>query len=117
MMGNKNGLGKVCSEEKKRKISEAQIGKVISIETRRKQSESAKRRGGHSFTPEQRKKISDGHTKRPVYCIELDTTYESIQECARQSGILATVICAVVRGRYNSTHGLHFRYAEEENEK
>lgn len=112
MLGNKNGLGKICSEEKKKKISEAQLGKVISAETRLKQSEAAKRRGGHSFTDEQKKKISDSHIKKSIYCVELDTAYESIQACGKALGIPATSICAVVRGRHKSTKGLHFIYKE-----
>lgn len=115
MMGNKNGLGKVCSEEKKRKISEAQIGKEVPLDVRLKQAAAAKRRGGHSFTEEQKKKISDSHKKRAIYCIELDTYYESIQACGKALGIPATSICAVVKGRHKSTKGLHFIYRGEEN--
>jgi group I intron endonuclease len=114
MTGNKNGLGKVCSEEKKRKIREAQLGKIVPLEVRQKQSESAKRRGGHSFTEEQKKKISDSHKKKPVYCVELDNYYESIQACGKALGIPATCICAVVRGKHKSTGGLHFIYKEDD---
>ena len=49
MMGNKNGLGKPCSKEKAKKISEAQKGKIVSEETRRKQSEIAKKEKAYAL--------------------------------------------------------------------
>lgn len=44
MLGNKNGLGKPCSKEKARKISEAQKGKKLSEEHKQKLSQSAKKK-------------------------------------------------------------------------
>lgn len=110
LKGNKNGLGKVCSEEKKKKISDAQKGRKFSDEHKEKISLSKR---GKSHTPpseETRKKISDAHKKKRVYCKELDRVFISIQECARELGIYATTICACCKGRIKSHKGLHFCY-------
>ena len=42
MMGNKNGLGKPCSFEKAKKISDAQKGRKLTEEHKQKLSNSAK---------------------------------------------------------------------------
>ena len=44
MIGNKNGVGHPCSEEKKKKISEAQKGRKFIEEHKKKLSEAAKNR-------------------------------------------------------------------------
>ena len=110
MMGNQNGLGKVCSEEKKKKISEAQKGKTLTEEHRKAISKAKKGKTHKSLNAESRKKIADAHKKCPVYCEETDTIYESIQECARQLNIPATNICRICKGKMKSTKGYHFRY-------
>lgn len=57
--------------------------------------------------------LAEKHEMKPVYCPETDTTYKSIQDCARQLGINATSVCAVCRGKHHTHHGYHFHYAEE----
>lgn len=83
MKGNQNGKGHPCSEEKKKKISEAQKGRVFTEEHKKKLSEAAKKR--HTPCSEEKKKILSQnypHKKR-VFCQETNTVYESVQECAR----------------------------------
>ena len=109
MMGNKNGLGKPCSEEKKRKISEAQKGRKLTEEHKQKLSEAHKGKT-HIITEETKQKISDAAKKKPVYCPETDTIYPSIQQCARELGLAATNICAVCKGKHKTHHGYHFEY-------
>lgn len=111
MMGNKNGLGKSCSEEKKRKISEAQKGKIISAETRRRQSEAAKKRKHTSQSKETKEKLRNSYPRmRKVYCVETDTVYKSVHECARQLGLGASHVSAVCRGKYKTAKGFHLKY-------
>ena len=70
MMGNKNGLGRPCSEEKKKKISEAQKGKHLTEKHKQKLSEAAKNR--HAPCSDQAKEnIRKASHKKPVYCEEL----------------------------------------------
>ena len=107
MMGNMNHP---CSEEKKRKISEAQKGRQFTEEHKQKLSEAAKHR--HVPCSEQkRQKLSQNYpNKRKIYCEELDTMYESVQECSRQLGIPATNISKLCNGRGKTLKGYHLKY-------
>ena len=110
LMGNKNGLGHPCSEEKKRKISEAQIGRKFSEECKMKMSLAKK--GKHHAPPsmETRKKISDSHKKKPVYCIETNKVYPSVQECARQLLVDAPSVSHCCLGQISNIKGYHLSY-------
>ena len=109
MMGNKNGLGHPCSEEKKKKISEAQKGKEFTKEHKQKLSEAAKNR--HVPCSEDKKQtLKEKSHKKPVYCEELDKVFESVQECGRQLGIPATNISKLCNGRGKTLKGYHLRY-------
>ena len=110
LKGNTNGAGKICSEEKKRKISESQKGRKFTEEHKQKISEAKKGKTHKPLTEESRKKIADKHKKTKVICIETNTVYESIQECARQLNLVATNLCKCCKGKIKSTGGLHFKY-------
>ena len=110
MMGNKNGLGHPCSEGKKKKISEAQKGRSFTEEHKQKLSEAAKKRHV-PCSDEKKKALSKNYPrKKQVYCEELDTIYESVQECGRQLGIPATSISKLCNGRGKTLKGYHLRY-------
>ena len=112
LMGNKNGLGHPCSEEKKKKISEAQKGRRLTEEHKQKLSEAAKKR----YTPcsEQAKEnIRKASHKKPVYCEELNKVFESVQECSRQLGIPATNISKLCNGRGKTLKGYHLKYYDD----
>lgn len=111
MMGNKNGLNHPCSDEKKKKISEAQKGRRLTDSHRKKLSDAAKKR----HTPcseEKRKKLSQNYpNKKQIYCVETNTVYESVHECARQLNLHATSISKVCQNkRLHTTGGYHFKY-------
>ena len=109
MMGNKNGLGHPCSEEKKKKISEVQKGRKFTKEHKQKLSEAAKNR--HVPCSEDKKQtLKEKSHKKPVYCEELDKVFESVQECGRQLGIPATNISKLCNGRGKTLKGYHLRY-------
>ena len=110
MRGNQNGLGHPCSEEKKKKISEAQKGRKFTEEHKQKLSEAAKK---HHVpcSEEKKKKLSQNYpNKKQVYCVELNTVYESVQECARQLGLQATNVSKVCKGKLHTTGGYHLKY-------
>ena len=110
LQGNKNGLGHPCSEEKKKKISEAQKGRKFTEEHKRKLSEAAKKRHV-PCSEEKKKKLSQNYpNKKPVYCLELNTVFESVQECSRQLGIPATNISKLCKGRGKTLKGYHLSY-------
>lgn len=112
LMGNKNGLGHPCSEEKKKKISEAQKGRHLTEEHKQKLSEAAKKR--HTPCSEQAKEnIRKASHKKPVYCEELNKVFESVQECSRQLGIPATNISKLCNGRGKTLKGYHLKYYDD----
>lgn len=113
LMNNKNSLGHVCSEEKKQKISLAQKGRKFTEEHKQKLSEAAKKR--HVPCSEEKKQtLREKSHKRKVYCEELDTAYESVQECGRQLNIPATNISKLCNGRGKTLKGYHLRYYNDD---
>lgn len=109
LMGNQNNLGHPCSEEKKKKISDAQKGREFTEEHKQKLSEAAKNR--HVPCSEEKKQtLKEKSHKKPVYCEELDKVFESVQECGRQLGIPATNITKLCNGRGKTLKGYHLRY-------
>ena len=113
LMGNQNGKGKICSEEKKQKISLAQKGKTLSEEHKRNISKSKIGKTHKPISQEARKKIADKHVKKKVLCVTNNTVYESIQECARQLNLDATNICAVCKGKHKMHKGYIFKYFDD----
>lgn len=110
LKGNTNGLGHPCSEEKKQKISKAQKGRKLTEEHKQKLSEAAKQR--HAPCSEQKRKtLSQNYpNKKPIYCLELNTVFESVQECSRQLNIPATNISKLCNGRGKTLKGYHLSY-------
>ena len=114
MMGNTNGLGKVCSDEKKLKISKAQKGKTLSDEHRANISKAKAGKTHKPISQEARQKIADAHQKFPVLCVETGIIYPSIQSCARELGLYATNVCKCCKGKIKSTGGFHLRYVSND---
>lgn len=117
LMGNKNNLGHPCSEEKKEKIRQAQIGCQFTEEHKKKLSEAAKLRHV-PCSEEKKKKLSESYpNKKQVYCEELNTIFPSVQECARQIGAPATNVSKVCRGRGHTVKGYHVRFYNNDDEE
>lgn len=109
LIGNKNGLGKPCSEEKKKKISDAQKGRKLTEEHKEKLRKP--KSVSYPCSEEKRQHIIDAKKdKKSITCIETGASYPSIHECARQMNLSATTICKVLNGRGKSTGGYHFKY-------
>ena len=114
LMGNKNGAHP-CKEETKEKIRQTQLGKFVSQETRKLQSIVAKNRPHKPCNEETKKKISEKHKKKKVICTDTLEIFESLQDAGKKTGIAATTICAVCKGKHKHTKGLHFSYLDEYN--
>ena len=50
--------------------------------------------------------------QKPVLCVELNQIFPSLNEAARQLGLSKGNISNVLAGRYKTTGGYHFEYAE-----
>lgn len=113
MMGNQNGAGHPCSEEKKRKISEAQKGRKLTKEHKKKLSDAAKKRHV-PCSEDKKKKLSKSYPhKKKVFCKETKEIYDSVQECARQLNLHATSVSRVCRGLMHTTGGYHLQYYDD----
>ncbi len=113
MTGNKNGLGHPCSEEKKRKISEAQKGRKFTDEHRKAISNAKAGKSHQPPSEETKQKISNSHEKYPVICLETQVVFESIQNCAKSLNLHATNVCKCCKGKLKSTGGFHFEYYKQ----
>ena len=89
-------------------------GKHHTEESRRKMSESAKARAGRYVTEETRRKLRDSEQQRPVVCLNTGEQYSGIHAAAEATGLSATKICAVCKGRRKSTGGLRWSYVTQE---
>lgn len=102
--------GRVFSEQTLKKMSDAKKGKRLSAEHRRRISEANK---GKVASVETREKIRESKRgmMRPVYCVETDTTYESVRAAAFALGVSRANLAATCKGRHEHVGGYHVRYA------
>lgn len=52
------------------------------------------------------------HRKQCVYCIELNKTYESIKQAAKELGLYSSNICLCCKNSQRKTGNYHFKYLE-----
>ena len=88
-------------------------GKKFTEERKKRLSEAAKKR--HVLcSEEKRQKLSQNHpNKKKVYCEELNTIFDSVQQCGRELGISATSISKLCRGRGKTLKGYHLKYYDD----
>lgn len=85
-------------------------GKKHTVESKHKMSVAASARTGRIVSPETRRKIQSVQVKRACVDLETGVVYESIHEAAAATGLTATKICAVCRGRRKSAGGKRWAY-------
>lgn len=119
--------GKGITEEGRRRLSEAMsgdnnptrryghpfLGKKHTEESKRKMSASASARVGRIVTAETRAKLRGAQKKRAVVDLETGNVYEGIREAAEATGLRATDICKVCKGKAKTTGGKRWRYFNE----
>lgn len=104
------GLGRHHAEETKKKLSDARKGEGIpmygthpSEETRRKLSES---RRNYRHSEETKRKIGKAHRKK-VLCIETKIIYESVSQASLEFGCSVSSITMAFTGRNKIACGYH----------
>lgn len=60
---------------------------------------------------EHNKKVARSHCKK-VYCVELDRVFESAKSAAMQLGLFDSNIAKCCKGKYKTTGGYHWEYAD-----
>jgi len=79
-------------------------------------SERRKGKGTNKRTPETKKRIKEHHAggadARPVFCIEKNAQYKSINDAARETGINKKGISGCCRNilHYNTAGGYHWKF-------
>lgn len=120
--GGSNHKGQECSEETKKKLSEAGKGRKITDEHKKHLSESLK---GKPKSEQQKRKIREKREeinekisktqknkipKKKVYCMTNDTIYNSAVEAAEILGLDNTAIYRCCHGKAKQTKGYKFRF-------
>lgn len=88
-------------------------GKKHTDETKRKMSIAASARVGRVVSDATRLKLRQSQITKPVIDLDTGTIYPGIHEAAEKTGLSATKICAVCKGRRKKTGGKRWAYAQE----
>lgn len=95
-------LGKHHSEETRKRMSEAALGRVISEEQRRK----------HSKWMSENMVGKRNSKSRAVRCLNTGEVFESQRIAAQTMGVLQSKIWKCCNGEASHTHGLRWEYAD-----
>lgn len=114
----KGKTGHKWTEEEKRRQSEREKGRIFSKETRSKISKTKQGKNnpmyGKKLTEEHKnkiaKKVQEKSKKKAVFCVETNTTYKSLSECARTLNLSVSKICLVCKGERKHTGNYTFYY-------
>jgi group I intron endonuclease len=89
------------------------LGKHHTEESKRKMSTAAAARVGRVVTDATRAKLRQAQKKAPVRDISTGRVFAGIHEAAEATGLQATKICAVCKGKRKSTGGIRWEYVKE----
>lgn len=100
-------VGHIVSEETREKLRQYNLGKKQSKETinKRKQTMIEKKKNGYVQT-------NENHNKK-VICIEKNKIYKSVKEAGLDNNVTPSCVSGVIKGRYKTCKGLHFKYYQE----
>lgn len=106
--------GKVHSEEQNKRHSEIMRGRTLSEETKQKLRDASL---GKAMSDEAKEKLSNYHKKQVIqYDLNgnLIKIWNSAKEAAQELGIHTSKICLCCQGKRNKTGGYKWTYVEEE---
>jgi group I intron endonuclease len=110
-MGGEGGLlGMPKTKETRRKISEANKGRLHTSEEKAKVSNALK---GRTFTDEHRKKIGEANKTshiKSVLCVETGQVFKSLKEAGEFFKTHSSNIGHACNGRQEKAKGFHFTY-------
>jgi hypothetical protein len=90
-------LGTKVKNETKKKISEAQMGRITSQETKQKLS------------------VANSKPEMEIFCHQNNTLYPSISNASKNLGLIRQKIREVLQGKAQHTKGYTFEYTNKEN--
>jgi hypothetical protein len=107
MLGNKNGIGKIPSAEKREKIRQAHIGKKKSLESIEKHRQSML---GRTYDTE----VYESRMKTYIVTDPNGTEYvvHGIKQFCREHNLNNAHLISVAKGRYSQHKGWKARYAD-----
>lgn len=92
------------STETKEKLRKVNLGKRQSKETIEKRKETFRKKKENGYV-----QTNSGHKKK-VLCIETGEIFNSVKEAGEHFSVHPSVISAVLKGRYKTCKGYHFKY-------
>lgn len=107
---NSGGDNKIASQETREKMSKTRKGIPKTQKHKQAISNALK---GYIQTEEHKFNNKKAQHRKSVECIETGKQYASLAEAERQTGILAETISRQIRGKQNSTQGLHWRFIND----
>lgn len=115
---NHNQYGTHRSEETKKKIRDAQIGKPKSAEACVKMKVSAQKRWSHDNAVEREhlRQINLGSNNaraRAIECVETGVVYSSMRDVSRELTLDVSGLVKCCKGERQTAGGYHWRYAGE----
>lgn len=65
---------------------------------------------GKNHTEQTKAKISAAHTKKQVYCLELDKVFEGVNIASKELSLHQSSITECCQGKRKTTGGYHFQF-------
>ena len=98
--------GHAVSEETRKILREKNIGKKQSIETIQKRVATRAKNKQKGYV------VDHYWGRKKIVCIETGVTFKSVKQAAEWVGVHPSNISAVLKGRQETSKGLHFKYSE-----
>lgn len=107
------GMGRKHTDEFKQMVSKLHTGKVLSVETKKRISDARK---GKPLSEKQKQSLLNRGNKRSrkIICVETGVVYDSLTLAGKPLGLQATDISKVCKGKRKSLKGFSWKYLDEQ---